>query len=110
MASSADLVTMLLGLAAIVATVNHRFVRMPRAVALLLGSLSISGLIWVIDPFVTTDLSGWVRRLLACRSDRTATAKVGYSGAGDRRGDHCHDLIRRRDLGSVSVCRHLGAT
>src|SRR5580698_7246012 len=64
MASSADLVTMLLGLAAIVATVNHRFVRMPRAVALLLGSLSISGLIWVIDPFVTTDLSGWVRSLL----------------------------------------------
>ncbi|HEX3995107.1 MAG TPA: cation:proton antiporter, partial [Acetobacteraceae bacterium] len=37
---------------------------MPRAVALLLGSLGISGLIWVIDPFITTDLSGWVRSLL----------------------------------------------
>jgi CPA1 family monovalent cation:H+ antiporter len=64
MASSADLVTILLGLAAVVATVNHRFFHMPRAVALLLGSLGIAGLIWVIDPFTTTDLSGWVRSLL----------------------------------------------
>lgn len=64
MPSSADLVTILLGLAALVATVNHRFVRLPRAIALLLGSLGISALIAVIDPFVTADLSGWVVGLL----------------------------------------------
>jgi CPA1 family monovalent cation:H+ antiporter len=64
MASPADLVTILLGLAAVVATINHRFVRMPRAIALLLGSLAISGLIGAIDPFVTADLSGWALGLL----------------------------------------------
>jgi CPA1 family monovalent cation:H+ antiporter len=37
---------------------------MPRAVALLLGSLAISGLIWVIDPFVTVDISGWILGVL----------------------------------------------
>jgi len=65
MASPADLVAMLLVLAAIVATINHRFIGLPRAIALLLGSLGISGLIIVIDPFVTPDLTGWVRATLS---------------------------------------------
>jgi Na+:H+ antiporter len=64
MASPADLVAILLVLAACVATLNHRFLGLPRAIALLLGSLGISTLIAVIDPFVTTDLTGWVRGML----------------------------------------------
>jgi CPA1 family monovalent cation:H+ antiporter len=64
MPSSADLVTILLGLAALVATINHRFIGMPRAIALLLGSLGISSLIALINSFTTTDLSGWVIGLL----------------------------------------------
>src|SRR6202007_584025 len=42
---------------------NHRFIGLPRAIALLLGSLGVSVLISVIDPFVTPDLTGWGRRL-----------------------------------------------
>ncbi len=64
MASSADLVAILLVLAACVATINHRFIGLPRAIALLLGSLGVSALIAVIDPFVAPDLSGWVRGML----------------------------------------------
>src|SRR5277367_876545 len=65
MASSADLVAVLLVLAACVATINHLFIGLPRAIALLIGSLGISAAIRVIDPFVTPDLSGWVRAVLA---------------------------------------------
>src|SRR3984957_10218069 len=65
MASSSDLIAMLLVLAAIVATINHRFVGLPRAIALLLGSLGISGVIILIDPFTTTDITGWVRATLS---------------------------------------------
>lgn len=64
MGSSANLIAILLFLAAFVATVNQRFVHLPRAIALLLGSLGISAAIAVIDPFVTPDLSGWVRGML----------------------------------------------
>jgi monovalent cation:H+ antiporter, CPA1 family len=64
MASSANLIAILLFLAAFVATINHRFIHLPRAIALLLGSLGISAAIAVIDPFVTPDLSGWVRGML----------------------------------------------
>jgi CPA1 family monovalent cation:H+ antiporter len=64
MASSADLVAILLVLAATVATINHRFIGLPRAIALLLGSLGVSLLIAAIDPFVAVDLSGWVRHAL----------------------------------------------
>jgi CPA1 family monovalent cation:H+ antiporter len=65
MGSSADLVAILLVLAAGVATVNDRFTRLPRAVALLLGSLGVSASIAVIDPFITSDLSDWMRGMLA---------------------------------------------
>lgn len=64
MGSSANLIAILLFLAAFVATINQRFVHLPRAIALLLGSLGISAAIAVIDPFVTPDLSGWVRGML----------------------------------------------
>jgi CPA1 family monovalent cation:H+ antiporter len=64
MASAPDLIAILLVLAAIVATINHLFIGLPRAIALLLGSLGISGIIIAIDPFVTTDLTGWVRATL----------------------------------------------
>ncbi len=64
MGSSADLVAILLVLAACVATINHRFLGLPRAIALLLSSLILSGLIAVVDPFVPADLSGWVRGML----------------------------------------------
>ena len=64
MASPADLVAMLLVLAAIVATINHRFIRLPRAIALLLGSLGVSALITAINPFFTTDLDAWMREVL----------------------------------------------
>ena len=64
MNSSANLIAILLFLAAFVATTNHRYIGLPRAIALLLGSLSISAAIAAIDPFVTTDLSGWVRGML----------------------------------------------
>src|SRR5580698_6315047 len=64
MDSSANLIAILLFLAAFVATVNQRFIHLPRAIALLLGSLGISATIAAIDPFVTTDLSGWVRGML----------------------------------------------
>ncbi len=64
-ASPANLVAILLFLAAAVATINHRFIGLPRAIALLLGSLSISAAIAAIDPFVTPDLSGWVRGMLS---------------------------------------------
>jgi CPA1 family monovalent cation:H+ antiporter len=64
MASSANLVAILLFLAAFVATINHRFIGLPRAIALLLGSLGVSAAIAVIDPFVTPDLAGWVRGML----------------------------------------------
>jgi CPA1 family monovalent cation:H+ antiporter len=65
MASSANLVAILLFLAASVATINHRYIGLPRAIALLLGSLGVSAAIAVIDPFVTTDLAGWVRGMLS---------------------------------------------
>jgi CPA1 family monovalent cation:H+ antiporter len=65
MASSANLVAILLFLAALVATINHRFIGLPRAIALLLGSLGVSAAIAAIDPFVTPDLSGWVRGMLS---------------------------------------------
>ena len=64
MASSANLIAILLFLAALVATINHRFIHLPRAIALLLGSLGISAAIAAINPFVTPDLSGWVRGML----------------------------------------------
>jgi CPA1 family monovalent cation:H+ antiporter len=64
MASTADLVALLLGLAALVATINHRFIHLPRAIALLLGSLSICTVIVVIDLFANTDVAGWVRGML----------------------------------------------
>ena len=64
MTSSANLVAILLFLAAFVATINHRFIGLPRAIALLLGSLGVSAAIAVIDPFVTPDLAGWVRGML----------------------------------------------
>jgi CPA1 family monovalent cation:H+ antiporter len=64
MGSSPNLIAILLFLAAFVATINQRFVHLPRAIALLLGSLGISAVIAVIDPFVTPDLSGWVRGML----------------------------------------------
>jgi CPA1 family monovalent cation:H+ antiporter len=64
MGSSANLIAILLFLAAFVATINQRFIHLPRAIALLLGSLGISAAIAVIDPFVTPDLSGWVRGML----------------------------------------------
>jgi CPA1 family monovalent cation:H+ antiporter len=64
MAPSADLVAILLVLAACVAIINHRFVGLPRAIALLVGSLGVSALIAAIDPFVAPDLSGWVRGML----------------------------------------------
>jgi monovalent cation:H+ antiporter, CPA1 family len=65
MASSSDLIAILLVLAAFVATINHRFIGLPRAIALLLGSLGISGVIILIDPFTTTDITGWVRATLS---------------------------------------------
>ena len=65
MNSSANLIAILLFLAAVVATINHRFIRLPRAIALLLGSLGISATIAAIDPFVAPDLSGWVRGMLS---------------------------------------------
>ncbi|HEY4172214.1 MAG TPA: sodium:proton antiporter [Rhodopila sp.] len=64
MGSSANLIAILLFLAAFVATVNQRFIHLPRAIALLLGSLGISATIAVIDPFITPDLAGWVRGML----------------------------------------------
>ena len=64
MAPSADLVAILLVLAACVAAINDRFVGLPRAIALLLGSLGVSAFIAAIDPFVAPDLSGWVRGML----------------------------------------------
>ncbi len=64
MGSPADLIAILLCLAAGVATINHRFIHLPRAIALLLGSLGLAGLIAAIDPFVAPDLSGWVRAML----------------------------------------------
>ena len=65
MASSADLVAVLLVLAALVATINHRFIRLPRAIALLLGSLGISAITTAINPFVAPDLAGWARAVLS---------------------------------------------
>jgi monovalent cation:H+ antiporter, CPA1 family len=64
MESSANLVAILLVLTACVATINHRFIGLPRAIALLLGSLGVSALIAAIDPFVAPDLSGWIRGML----------------------------------------------
>jgi CPA1 family monovalent cation:H+ antiporter len=64
MAPSADLVAILLVLAACVATINDRFIGLPRAIALLLGSLGVSLFIALINPFVAPDLSGWVRGML----------------------------------------------
>ena len=65
MASSADLIALLLVLAACVATLNSLFVHLPRAIALLIGSLAVSTFIRIIDPFVTPDLSGGVRAMLS---------------------------------------------
>jgi monovalent cation:H+ antiporter, CPA1 family len=64
MAPSADLVAILLVVAAVVATVNHRLIGLPRAIALLLGSLLVSVFIALIDPYTTPDLSGWMRGML----------------------------------------------
>ena len=64
MAPSADLIAILLVLAACVATINHRFIGLPRAIALLLASLGVSALITVVDPFLTFDISGWIRGML----------------------------------------------
>src|SRR5437868_1775199 len=68
MASSADLIAILLVLAACVATINHRFIGLPRAIALLLGSVGVSALIAAINPFVAPDLSGWMRGMLSAAS------------------------------------------
>jgi CPA1 family monovalent cation:H+ antiporter len=38
---------------------------LPRAIALLLGSLGISATITAINPFVTLDLAGWARTVLS---------------------------------------------
>jgi CPA1 family monovalent cation:H+ antiporter len=65
MTSSADLIAILLFLAAVVAVLNHRTIRLPRAIALLLGSLAFAGLLAGIDPYVTADLSGWMRGMLS---------------------------------------------
>ena len=64
MASSADLVAMLLVLAAGVVTFNRRFIGLPRAIALLISALVVCALIGVIDRSVNADLSGWVRETL----------------------------------------------
>jgi CPA1 family monovalent cation:H+ antiporter len=64
MASSADLVALLLVLAAGVASINYCFFGLPRAIALLLGSLLLSAAIVGIDRFVGTNLSGWMRGML----------------------------------------------
>jgi hypothetical protein len=47
MASFADLVAILLVLAALVATINHRFIGLPTAIALLLGSLGSNCHTWM---------------------------------------------------------------
>jgi monovalent cation:H+ antiporter, CPA1 family len=65
MATPADLVAIVLLLAACVATLNHRFIGLPRPIALLLGSLGFSALIATIDPFVAADLSGGLRDMLS---------------------------------------------
>ena len=64
MSSPADLVPLLLALAAFVATINHRFIRLPRAIALLLGSLSVCALIAAIDLVTGTNVSAWMRSML----------------------------------------------
>lgn len=64
MAPSANLVAILLVFAAVVATVNHRLIGLPRAIALLLGSLLASAFIALIDPYTAPDLSRWVRGML----------------------------------------------
>jgi hypothetical protein len=38
-----------------VATINHCLIGLPRAIALLLGSLGVSALISAIDPLATAD-------------------------------------------------------
>ncbi len=64
MAPSANLVAILLVFTAIVATINHRLIGLPRAIALLLGSLLASAFIALIDPYMAPGLSGWVRGML----------------------------------------------
>jgi monovalent cation:H+ antiporter, CPA1 family len=64
MAPSADLIAILLVFAAAVATLNHRLVHLPRAIALLVGSLFASAFIAAIDPYTTPDLTGWMRGML----------------------------------------------
>src|SRR5215472_5670060 len=64
MVSPADLVAILLVLAATVATLNRQFVHLPRAIALLFGSLAISAGVILIDPFVPVDLRGLARDAL----------------------------------------------
>ena len=64
MVSPADLFAILLVLAAAVATVNHRFIHLPRAIALLFGSLGVSGGIILINPLVPIDLPGVARETL----------------------------------------------
>jgi CPA1 family monovalent cation:H+ antiporter len=65
MVSPADLVAILLVLAAFVATVNRQFIHLPRAIALLFGSLAISAGIILIDPLVPFDLRGLARETLS---------------------------------------------
>ena len=65
MVSPADLVAILLVLAATVATVNRQFIHLPRAIALLFGSLAISAGIILIDPLVPIDLRGLARETLS---------------------------------------------
>jgi CPA1 family monovalent cation:H+ antiporter len=64
MASSADLIAVLLVLAAGVASINQGFIGLPRAIALLLGSLGLSAAIAFIDLFVGADLTDFVRGML----------------------------------------------
>jgi CPA1 family monovalent cation:H+ antiporter len=64
MISSADLVALLFVLAAVVATLNHRFVGLPRAIAMLISSLGLSAAIALMGRFVDADLTAPLRGAL----------------------------------------------
>ncbi len=64
MATSIDLVALLLVLATGVASINHRCIGLPRAIALLVGSLGLSAAIVGIDSLAGINLSGWMRGML----------------------------------------------
>ncbi|HEY1413787.1 MAG TPA: hypothetical protein VGF36_16705, partial [Rhodopila sp.] len=64
--SSFEFVSVLLLLAAILGIANHRIFRLPRAIALMAGSLILSIIILVIDHLVDyIDLRGWWEDLVA---------------------------------------------